>query len=190
VALVAGRLFSVKGVEPLLACWQRLPEDVRSQWTLLFVGDGPLAQAVADAATSRPAGEIVHIPAVQPRELVEFYLTSDLLIFPSLGDVWGLAVNEAMACGLPVVCSTRAGCAEDLIVEGENGWLTDPLDTSAFTTTLKQALTCERRGALGECARTTLGPYTPEATAEGVRRAVGLVRERMGSGSARTAVLG
>ncbi len=190
VALVAGRLFSVKGVEPLLESWQRLPEDVRSHWTLLFVGDGPLAQAVADAAASRPAGEIVHISAVQPRELVEFYSTSDLLIFPSLGDVWGLAVNEAMACGLPVVCSTRAGCAEDLIVEGENGWLTDPLDVSAFTSDLRQAMTCERRDALGERARTALRPYTPEATAEGVRRAVGLVRERMGSGSARTAVLG
>ena len=180
VALVAGRLFSVKGIEPLLVSWQRLPEEVRSQWTLLFVGDGPLAQAVADAVASRPAGEIVHVPAVQPRELVGFYLTSDLLIFPGLGDVWGLAVNEAMACGLPVVCSTRAGCAEDLIVAGENGWLADPLDVTAFTAALKQAMTCEHRNTLGERARTTLRPYTPEATAEGVRRAVRLAREMNG----------
>ncbi len=75
-------------------------------------------------------------------------------------------------------------------MEGENGWLADPLDVSAFTSALKQAMTCERRDALGERARTALRPYTPEATAEGVRRAVGLARERVGSGSVRTAAFG
>ena len=54
------------------------------------------------------------------------------------------------------------------------------LDVTAFTAALKQAMTCERRNTLGERARTTLRPYTPEATAEGVRRAVRLAREMNG----------
>lgn len=172
IALVAGRLFPVKGTSELLAAWDLLPPGLRKEWTLLFVGDGPLGQRVLQAAHMHPSGEIVRLPAVQPAELVEFYAAADLLVFPSLGDVWGLAVNEAMACGLPVVCSTRAGCAEDLIVHGETGWLADPIYPRAFALTLREALRCGTREALGRRARTRAASFTPALMAEGFRRAI------------------
>ena len=109
---------------------------------------------------------------MQPRELAGFYASADLLVFPSRGDVWGFAVNEAMAAGLPVLCSTRAGCAPDLIEPGANGWLADPLDARAFAATLAAALACERRPALGARARQSAAGFHPEAMAEGFRRAL------------------
>jgi glycosyltransferase involved in cell wall biosynthesis len=172
IALVVGRLFEVKGVRPLLDAWNRVPSALRRDWTLLFVGSGPLAGELARACKTHRPGEIVHVPAVQPADLVPFYSSADLLVFPSLGDVWGFAVNEAMACGLPVLCSTRAGCAPELIRPGENGWLADPLDAGAFAAALSRAMTCGRRRELGARARATLARFTPEATAAGVRRAV------------------
>jgi glycosyltransferase involved in cell wall biosynthesis len=172
VALVVGRLFDVKGVVPLLEAWDRVPSALRREWTLLFVGSGPLAARVAHARDTHQPGEIVHLPALQPAEVVPFYAASDMLVFPSLGDVWGFAVNEAMASGLPVLCSTRAGCAADLIRPGRNGWLADPLAPDAFAQALGEAMTCGRRRVLGDRARESVARFTPAATAAGVRRAV------------------
>lgn len=172
IALVVGRLFDVKGVRPLLEAWERVPSALRRDWTLLFLGSGPLAPELARARETHRPGEIVHVPALQPAAVVPFYTCADLLVFPSLGDVWGLAVNEAMSCGLPVLCSTRAGCAPDLIRPGENGWLADPLDAEAFAAALAAAMSCGRRRELGERARETVARFTPEAAADGLRRAV------------------
>ncbi|MBC8002287.1 MAG: glycosyltransferase, partial [Opitutaceae bacterium] len=47
-----------------------------------------------------------------------FYALADAFVLPSLWEEWGLVVNEAMACGLPVVVSETAGCAEDLLRPG------------------------------------------------------------------------
>jgi glycosyltransferase involved in cell wall biosynthesis len=172
IALVAGRLFPVKGVLPLLEAWARVPAATRGDWTLLFVGSGPLAGAVARARERHAPGEIVQLPALQPEAMVELYAGSDLLVFPSLGDVWGLAVNEAMHCGLPVVCSSRAGCAADLVVPGENGWLADAADPAAFAAVLTAALASDRLAAMGARARAAIAPYTPESLAASLRTAV------------------
>jgi glycosyltransferase involved in cell wall biosynthesis len=172
IALVVGRLVPSKGIIELFGAWDRLPSQLRSDWTLLFLGSGPLAPRVERARDTHRPGEIVHVPAVQPRDVIDFYSTADLLLFPSLADPWGLVVSEAMACGLPVLCSTRAGCAEDLVRPGENGWLVDPLDEDAFASALLEALTSGRRQRLGARARETAERFTPEVMAEGMRRAL------------------
>ena len=169
IALVAGRLLPVKGIEAVIRAWERLPADLRNGWTLLFVGDGPLAGRIAETRTARAPGEIARLPALEPRELAGIYAASDLLVFPSLGDVWGFAVNEAMACELPVVCSNRAGCASDLVVPGETGWLADPADPDAFAARLAEAMACDHREPIAARARERIAAFTPEAMAAGFR---------------------
>jgi glycosyltransferase involved in cell wall biosynthesis len=175
IALVAGRLLPVKGIDAVLAAWDRLPADLRSGWTLLFVGDGPLAGRVAEARAAHAPGEIARLPALEPRELAGIYAASDLLVFPSLGDVWGFAVNEAMACELPVVCSSRAGCAADLVVPNETGWLADPADPGAFAERLAEAMRCDHRERIAARARERIAAFTPEAMAAGFRSALQVV---------------
>jgi glycosyltransferase involved in cell wall biosynthesis len=53
-----------------------------------------------------------------------FYALAEAFILPSLYEEWGLVVNEAMACGLPVIVSDTVGCAEDLLEEcgAKSGW--------------------------------------------------------------------
>jgi glycosyltransferase involved in cell wall biosynthesis len=172
IALVAGRLIEAKGIAPLLAAWNRLPESLRSDWTLLFVGSGPLAAKVQSESAGRPPGEIAWIPSVQPDELIGFYAAARLLVFPTLSEPWGLVVNEAFACGRPVVCSIHAGCADDLMRPGENGWLTDPTDPKAFARILEEALTSPDLDRLGACARARVERFGPQVMADGMRRAV------------------
>ena len=171
VALVAGRLVPVKGILPLLAAWARLPDSLRERWTLLFVGDGPLAPAVRDAVRARPR-EIAWLPERPPGEMPAIHAAVDLHVFASLGDTWGLVVNEALACGVPVLCSRLAGCADDLIESGRNGWLFDPTDAQGFVKTLHEALSCSELERMSVAARDTGKRFGPGRMADGVRRAV------------------
>ena len=161
-----------KGILPLLGAWRALPEAARADWTLLFVGDGPLADAVDAARRACGAGAIARLPALRPDALAGVYAGSDLLVFPSLADPWGLVVNEAMACGLPVLCSRLAGCADDLIEPGRTGWLCDPTDSEDLRAALAHALTDPARAALGARARDTAKRFGPATLANGLRRAI------------------
>ena len=172
VALFVGRLIPSKGLDRLIDAWDRVPGHVRDDWTLLFVGSGPVEPEIYRARDVHRRGEIVHVPALQPREVIELYAAADLVLLPSLQEPWGLVVNEAFLCGVPVLCSNRAGCAADMLRPGENGWVFDPTDGDDFANTLREALTCGRRDLLGAEARRTAERFRPEAMAEGMRRAI------------------
>jgi glycosyltransferase involved in cell wall biosynthesis len=172
IALVAGRLEESKGVLPLLDAWRALSERERADWTLLFVGDGPLAGAVDDARRACGAAAIARMPALRPDALAAAYAACDLLVFASLGDPWGLVVNEAMACGLPVLCSKLAGCADDLITPGETGWLCDPTDPAQLRAALAHALADPARDRIAARARDTAKRFGPATLAGGLRRAI------------------
>jgi glycosyltransferase involved in cell wall biosynthesis len=170
--LVVGRLIRAKGIGPLLDAWNQLPRRVRMRWTLLFVGDGPLAAELRRATEACQPGEIVSLPAVQPEDLPAYYSASQILLFPSLGDPWGLVVNEAFACSRPVVCSSLAGCADDLMLPGENGWITNPSVPGDLTATLLEALEHPDLRQLGVQARHSVERFSPERMAAGILRAV------------------
>jgi glycosyltransferase involved in cell wall biosynthesis len=171
VVLAVGRLVPAKGIRPLLEAWQRLPEPVRADASLVFVGDGPEAAAVREAASPRP-GEIALLPASAPEHMPEIYAAGDLLVLASPGEPWGLVANEALACGLPVLCSQLAGCADDLVEPGVSGWRFDPSDPADFTAALETALRSDDLARMGERGRDRAKRFSPEAMAGGLRRAI------------------
>jgi len=62
----------------------------------------------------------------QIAELPVFYALAEAFVLPSSEEEWGLVVNEAMACSCAVLVSSHAGCCEDLVEDGVNGWSFDP----------------------------------------------------------------
>jgi glycosyltransferase involved in cell wall biosynthesis len=70
----------------------------------------------------------------QPQPVLnEIYRAADVFVFPTLEDVWGLVVNEAMWTGTPVLCSQYAGCAPELLPESN---IFDPMSPESFDAAL------------------------------------------------------
>jgi glycosyltransferase involved in cell wall biosynthesis len=115
VFISVGRLVERKGLDILLNAWGALPDMVKTKNTLVIVGAGEEEQKLRQLASDNGINNVYFVGYKTAEELPEYYAASDVLVFPSLGDVWGLVVNEAMACGLPVLASKYAGASQELI---------------------------------------------------------------------------
>lgn len=83
----------------------------------------------------------------------QFFFDADIFVLPSLGECFGIASAEAMAAGVPVV-TTRVGGSEDIVDEGENGFLIAPDDRRALAASLERLLMDEDlRRTMGQRAR-------------------------------------
>lgn len=131
--LYVGRLQERKRLDHLLKACAALPEGCRPQ--LRIVGDGPARAALQELAGAiYPTAEFTG--ALRGAELQQAYRAADLFVLPGTG---GLAVQEAMAHGLPVIVARGDGTQEDL-VRPENGWLVPAEDLPALQAALRQAL--------------------------------------------------
>jgi glycosyltransferase involved in cell wall biosynthesis len=168
LALVSGRLIPLKGVREILDIWRRLPAGVRAGWRLVFAGAGPLEALVREAASEGAvlAGEI------PVERIADVFVASDLHVFPSLGDVWGLVVNEAMHCGVPTVCSVHAGCVDDLIDDSVTGLRFDPTTPLAASRVLAEAMTRTDRAQLADEGRKRIQGFSLDGLAVAFRQAV------------------
>ena len=64
-----------------------------------------------------------YIEFLDKKSLFEYYRASDVFVLMTVGDVWGLVINEAMACGLPVITTDKCVAGLDLIKNNENGYI-------------------------------------------------------------------
>ena len=106
VALFAGRLLPLKGVALAILAIGRLPE-----WRLIICGDGVDEPRLRRLADRLDVAERIEFRGMQPRDEVMRVMAeeADVLLFPSLHDEGSLAVAEAVAIGLPVVCLDVGG---------------------------------------------------------------------------------
>lgn len=129
--LFVGRLQARKRVDSLL----RACAEMESQPRLLIVGDGPERDSLQTLASEAyPSAEF--IGAKHGAELKSYFEQADLFVLPGTG---GLAVQEAMSYGLPVIVAKGDGTQDDLVRE-KNGWQIEPENYSALVSTMKNAL--------------------------------------------------
>ncbi len=128
--LTVARLVPDKGIDVLLEAFARAGLGEREA-RLRIVGGGPLQQALEDRA--RALGVSASFTgAVAAAELPAHFARAGVFVLPSLYEPFGVALREAVVCGLPVVCSTAVGAAGDLAEEGENAILVAPGDGDAL----------------------------------------------------------
>lgn len=146
-----------------------------SAWSLVLSGAGPLENELREQVAALGLGARVCFPGfLQYPDLPACYGLAGALVLPSATDQWGLVVNEAMASGLPVLVSSRCGCAPDLVCEGENGHTFEPGDASALADLMKRTAETspERLAQMGKRSREIIAAYTPQAFAVGLKAAL------------------
>jgi glycosyltransferase involved in cell wall biosynthesis len=123
-----GRLSSEKNVLLLIQALESLQVSTQASegWGLCVVGDGPERPNIEAYCAERRLRAVKFFGGVSWREIPRYLAISDVLVLPSISEPWGLVVNEAMVCGLPVIVSENCGCVEDLVIEGRTGFSFDP----------------------------------------------------------------
>ena len=136
VVLHVGQFIERKGIGLLLDAAAILQQN-GYEFSLLFVGDGRDKQAVEQRVQALGLKNVQFRPAQSPDKMPSVYRSADLLVFPTLEDVWGLVANEAVLSGIPVLCSKYAGCAAELFAP-EN--IFSPGDVTEFSQKLGAAI--------------------------------------------------
>jgi glycosyltransferase involved in cell wall biosynthesis len=130
--LFVGRLQVRKRVDALLHACAQLGSNPR----LVIVGEGPEREVLQSLAREvYPRAEFVG--ARHGADLAPYLKEADLFVLPGTG---GLAIQEAMSYGLPVIVAQGDGTQDDLVRPG-NGWQIPPDDFGALVSTIKDALT-------------------------------------------------
>jgi glycosyltransferase involved in cell wall biosynthesis len=119
LVLSVGRLIPLKRPHDLVRAAARVREEL-DPVRVVFVGAGPLAEEL-DTLARHMDVPVTFAGFRNQSELPPIYAAADLLALCSEWETWGLVVNEAMSCNLPVVVSDVAGCSADMIVPRETG---------------------------------------------------------------------
>jgi glycosyltransferase involved in cell wall biosynthesis len=145
-----------KGCDLLVGALKGLPEKLKSETTLLLVGDraGSLAEAVGIQTLDLGYISSDHLKAVA-------YSASDLFLFPSRADIFGLVLLESMACGTPMV-SFRVGGVTELVRPGITGYLAEAEDVDDFREGIVKLLSDEslRNYMSQQCREIAVQEYT------------------------------
>jgi glycosyltransferase involved in cell wall biosynthesis len=154
-------------------------KEKRGVWHLVLLGDGELKGELMSLCeelgvhvfsgaerenlklnsyklkTPSEGGLVVFAGFRQIAELPAFYAGAGAFVHPALEEPWGLVINEAMASGLPVLSSRNVGAAEELVVDGETGYLFDPMNIEEMADAMAKVekLMPEARSRMGRAAR-------------------------------------
>jgi len=117
ILLCVARYAPEKNIKLLINAF--IQSSLYGNWELVLLGDGPEREHLEQLIS--PHSSIFLTGWKHYNELPEWYAKASCFILPSLFEPWGLAVNEAMAAGLPIILSDECGCIPDLLSEN-NGW--------------------------------------------------------------------
>jgi glycosyltransferase involved in cell wall biosynthesis len=125
-AVFLGRLSPEKGLQTLMASWERLADI-----PLRIIGDGP-ERSTLESISRQKSLNVQFVGHLPRREALEILGNARCLIFPSVAyESFGMGIIEAFACGVPVVAS-RHGAMQELIEHGRTGLLFEPADTDGL----------------------------------------------------------
>jgi len=177
--LFASRLIPHKNPAFALQVAARTARILGRRVSLDVLGEGALRPAL-----QRQADEIADVVEVRflgyrpQRELPSHYGRARLFLFPTAWEPWGLVANEACAAGLPVLISEAAGSANELVIDGVNGYVL-PLDADLWARQCARLLSdASLRAQFSQHSRAQAAQWNFAQAAAGFRAAIDLACSR------------
>jgi glycosyltransferase involved in cell wall biosynthesis len=169
--LASARFIAKKNLPIVVSAFASACADTGAAPHLVILGDGEQRPEIEEAIRSSGMEQRIHLAGFQEyKNLPRYYGLAEGFIHIPRTEQWGLVVNEAAAAGLPLIVSHSCGCASELVIDGENGYLADAFDASDVTAAIRRlfALTAESRAAMGAKSQRIVGEWGPDRFARGL----------------------
>lgn len=160
VILYVGRFTWEKGMDALLDAAVDLPRDTG----IYFIGGEPTDGHLA-FCKEKNLKNVHFVGFTKKAALLGYYRAADLLVLPTHSDVWGLVINEAMACGLPVVTTDKCVAGMELIQNGVNGYIIPVKQHAPLVEAIRKVISGDH-AAMGAAALEAIRPYSLENMAK------------------------
>lgn len=177
--LAVNRFVPEKNLSALVDAYALYRRTTDTAWDLVLCGDGQEGGALRSQAERLGLAANIHFPGfLQAGDVARWLAHASAFVHPSKMEPWGLVVNEAAACGLPLLVSDRAGCVETLVPEpmGTTGRRFDPSSVEQMADALGWMAgmpESERRAMAGRSAK-VVSEWGPGRFASGTLEALEL----------------
>ncbi len=123
--IYVGRFAKEKNLLFLLENFNKLKKEnpESKDWGMIWIGDGDQKEILQTYVLEHQVKNVCFVPSMPWYEVPQYFAIAHCLVLPSSTEPWGLVVNEAMICALPVIVSNKCGCAPDLV--NGNGFVFD-----------------------------------------------------------------
>jgi glycosyltransferase involved in cell wall biosynthesis len=140
IFLYVGRITPRKGLKALLQACSILRSQGYHDYSLLVVGTGEQRPELEEFVKEHHLeAQVQWVGWVEYGRLGQYFQQTDVFVFPTLEDIWGMVVLEAMVFGKPVLCSKWAGASET-VINGKNGYIFDPFHPEELAIALRRFL--------------------------------------------------
>jgi glycosyltransferase involved in cell wall biosynthesis len=171
--LYAAKFVQRKRPGDLLEAVRRLRPQTECLFTVVMAGSGELEGELRSFCSEHALENVVFTGFINQSELPDLYAASDVFVLPSEHEPWGLAVNEAMCAGLPVVVSREVGCVADLVQDGVNGFTPSVGDVAGLAGALRWLIEdAELRQRQGQASLARISQWGYQQCLDGIRLAL------------------
>ncbi len=170
--LFIGRLIPLKGLKEFLHGWHAwCAKQPNACAKFLLVGEGPQKAELQAMCHENGLSNVIFTGACKYEDIPKYLSISDIFVIPTLDDNWSLVVPEAMSCGKPILCSCYNGCWPELVHEGKNGWIFDPLNADDIPRMLCDAYAQRDEWLnMGEYSSRLVRLFSPKEIVSGIYR--------------------
>lgn len=175
--VASARFIPKKNLTGLLNAYARARQGLVSAPDLLIAGDGEQRPILEAAARSLGFSGHVHLPGFFGYEdMPAVYGLSQGFVHVPLSEQWGLVVNEAAACGQPMILSKECGAASELLQEDRNGWRVEATNGNGLAAALRamMSISKDQRAEMGASSRSIVADWGPERFARELAHAARL----------------
>ena len=166
IILYSGKYMEKKRPMDLLRAFYQL--NNADCW-LIMVGEGELRKEMEGFISKNQLKQVTLTGFVNQSQVSGYYAISDVFVMCStVGETWGLSVNEAMNFGLPVIISNLTGSSEDMVIDGDNGYIFETGNTDELALKLSEVLVKDKL-SMSTRPETIVGKHSYDTVTENIK---------------------